>query len=522
MFQFRRDFRTTPQVRDGLLLLGLVVLLLGWLASVGESARADTDGVTVLPGQGVVFDQVDFTFSEATLLDSDWGRISAEADALFGATGMSRGYLNVFTDAGWVVDNLLVDVEGANPVAAYLTLGLAQPEDVSVLSAHVEFSSSPLFAFADGPRSEFLVGAAEWNAQGAGDEPVTEIGPAPPPRVIPGPSIAGLAGPLADEVECLQSDAENVEAATNQCVPMSVANSLQFLENSTGITVPHDHVLGLRGDDSLVGQLDETMNRSVPDPTDRCRGGGLWFVPMLEGKFAYLVDNGLENRLEHKHQGRGYGQTVPDGDFEHVGITSEDNGATVTHDFICDEICAEEDMELIYRHSSGGHAVRVVGCGDTGGKDWIMYAHDSNQCNDADGLETVKVNVEDLDGDGTLNLGAASREIVFVLSESTIPGEPPVCDANGPYLEECQGLVTSVGLDGTGSSDPDPGDTLTYSWSTDCPGGSISDPGGAAPQLDLAFDTCPTLCEVSLTVTDSSGLSDSCSATVTVLDETEP
>ena len=50
--------------------------------------------------------------------------------------------------------------------------------------------------------------------------------------------------------------------------------------------------------------------------------------------------------------------------------------------------------------------------------------------------------------------------------------EPPVCNARGPYTEECTGATTSVLLDGSGSSDPD-GDTLTYAWSTNCSGGSL-------------------------------------------------
>ena len=41
---------------------------------------------------------------------------------------------------------------------------------------------------------------------------------------------------------------------------------------------------------------------------------------------------------------------------------------------------------------------------------------------------------------------------------------PPVAEANGPYTVSEGGSVT---LDGTGSHDPDPGDTLTYAWDLD-------------------------------------------------------
>ena len=43
--------------------------------------------------------------------------------------------------------------------------------------------------------------------------------------------------------------------------------------------------------------------------------------------------------------------------------------------------------------------------------------------------------------------------------------QPPIADANGPYVAECASPSgASVSLDGSGSTDPD-GDTLTFSWS---------------------------------------------------------
>jgi hypothetical protein len=101
-----------------------------------------------------------------------------------------------------------------------------------------------------------------------------------------------------------------------------------------------------------------------------------------------------------------------------------------------------------------------------------------------------------------------------------IVNEAPVCDVNGPYAEECQGATTTVSLDGTGSSDPNPGDALTYSWSTDCGGGGFDDPTGATPALDL--DPGCFECTVVLTVTDRAGQSDTCSAAVTLGDTLAP
>lgn len=499
----------------------LLILACTLFVSFVGRPKAQTISVTVGPEQGIVFEQVDFFFPTLELPNSDWGRISADADTLSSSTGISRGYLNVYTNAGWVIDNLLVDVNGANPITAYFTLGLTNPEDVNELSAHVKFSASPQSMFNDNDRSVFPVGVAEWNAQGFGEDNVTEIGPAPPPRSVPGPVIYRMLLTSEDDEECVQSDVENVQTAVNQCVPMAVANSLQFLENSTGIVVPHYHNIGLKGDDTLVGQLDEKMDRFVPDLNDRTVGTGVYVVEWFQGKFDYLVDNGLTAKLEHKHQGRGFGY-ISDGDFEHNGITSEDNGTTVTWEFICDEICKGEDVELAYSHSTGGHAVRVVGCGTTEGDNWIMYAHDRNQSNDTDGLETVQADVEDLDNDGFLNLGSQSREIIFVLSESVVT-EPPICDADGPYMAECAGPTTNVSLDGTGSYDPDLDDTLTYVWSTDCPGSSFDEYTSMTPLLKVdSSPGCLIDCNAFLTVTNNFGQSDICSATVTITDSLDP
>lgn len=100
--------------------------------------------------------------------------------------------------------------------------------------------------------------------------------------------------------------------------------------------------------------------------------------------------------------------------------------------------------------------------------------------------------------------------------------QPPVCSANGPYTAACQGTTTEVTLDGSGSIDPNPGDILTYSWTTDCPGGSFDDSSSQNPVLTIDSSPGCFLCNVSLTVTDLAGASDSCSNTVTIYDNEPP
>jgi len=101
--------------------------------------------------------------------------------------------------------------------------------------------------------------------------------------------------------------------------------------------------------------------------------------------------------------------------------------------------------------------------------------------------------------------------------------QPPTCVADGPYFAECSGVETTLTLDGTGSSDPEPDDTLTFSWSTDCPGGGFDDSTGSAPMLSLkTLPGCLVQCNVFLSITDCANNIDSCSTSVTVTDHTIP
>jgi hypothetical protein len=103
-----------------------------------------------------------------------------------------------------------------------------------------------------------------------------------------------------------------------------------------------------------------------------------------------------------------------------------------------------------------------------------------------------------------------------------VASNPPVSDAGGPYSTQCSGQPTTVQLDGTDSSDPD-GDPLTYAWTTNCTGGSFNNPSIASPILSLnGPPPCSVRCNVTLTVTDSHGVNDSDTTTVTVYDSTPP
>ena len=119
---------------------------------------------------------------------------------------------------------------------------------------------------------------------------------------------------------------------------------------------------------------------------------------------------------------------------------------------------------------------------------------------------------------GTSVHAAAERRVAFEIATGT----PPVANAGGPYdLPQGQELT----LDGSGSSEPDPGDLIVdYAWDLDRDGG-FDDATGAVDQVPyarVAALVCGGACEIgraytiALRVTDTLGLTHTAEATVTV------
>ena len=113
---------------------------------------------------------------------------------------------------------------------------------------------------------------------------------------------------------------------------------------------------------------------------------------------------------------------------------------------------------------------------------------------------------------GTVDIGAFEK----------ILNKPPIADAGGPYLMPEAG---SLVLDGSGSSDPDPGNTLTYAWDLDGDG-VIGESGAAAgrgdedlmnPVFSAAGLDGPSTYVVSLRVTDEFGAYHVVSTTIHIL-----
>ena len=142
----------------------------------------------------------------------------------------------------------------------------------------------------------------------------------------------------------------------------------------------------------------------------------------------------------------------------------------------------------------------------------------------------------DCDNNGTIDIAegeplvcpiAASGGGIFnavVALVEAVP-RPPICHNGGPYAAECQGGTTTVDLNGLGSFDPD-GDSLSYLWTSDCPGASFDDATSATPKLTVDTSSGTGLvCNVKLTVTVIGGdpkETSSCETTVTIVDTAPP
>ncbi|MDD5723253.1 MAG: PKD domain-containing protein [Syntrophales bacterium] len=133
----------------------------------------------------------------------------------------------------------------------------------------------------------------------------------------------------------------------------------------------------------------------------------------------------------------------------------------------------------------------------------------------------------------TVNAGGAALTFELTVMDSTGLDDSDTCtvnilDTEGPPVADAgddQNVVegATVTLDGSGSSDPD-GDIATYQWTqTGGTNVALSSPTAVSPTFTApAFNAGGAALTFELTVTDSTGLDDSDTCTVTVLDTEQP
>lgn len=377
----------------------------------------------VFPNQGVSFYQVDYTFKQDTTLNSGTGQVDIDISAFQAATGYSTGYLNVTTPLGWAVQNLPVFPGYPYPsISTNFMLDSLVGFDIDTMAAHVQFTSSPVLVPPVGGFLSYSVGDLNFNAEGV--DTSISIVPGPPKTSLPG-TVSFIAGGLL-EVH-LQPGHKNVECADNQCLPMAVSNSFQWLEDTYGIMFADPHVMGLGLDGSMVGEVETEMMRVF---VDRRNGHPTQVLKGLLGKLSYIGKNDIMF-LNVKHMGW-YGEkdtcvrvikvdTVTNM-IDTIKVTSRALGDTVTAAAIIKEIREGEDVELGFAYKTGGgHAVEVVGAGTIFGIPWVMHMSDYDQSDDTKGTDRIDFSfLKDTDADGLLNINynKADANVVCFFSQS--------------------------------------------------------------------------------------------------------
>ena len=468
-------------------MLRSTVFALTLLAAGFAQAQISAAPRLLEPGEGVEIARVVFVDGDGTANNSAMGTLRIAPERLAAATGLTEGYLHVVTDLGPVIYDapFQADPLGALPPALQ-RLGLRAPRSaaevqvpfrlssakaVKSIKAKVVFTTAPLFdarafsaAIDPAPMSPWPLVKMYEAVGGGGVDKV--LMPELPPIGDPGPPppMGGYDQGDMPEWQFTLPHHSNVETAWNQCAESAWANVLSYLEHTfgaQGVDFPQFNTkgVGVDGDESsLVSRMDWYMDRSH---TDTCNGGGTGRCggpdssSVMRGIFAFLRIFDGQRRLALSHQA---GSDVYPGDCaEDEDRESQREGEDVTFDWLCDRVQDGAGIVLTYGFYSpiavpngydengliqyaidwdrtGGHVVRVIGCGEVGGQQFIRTLDDGLQdrmlddeidgpiCEERLGLRSQLWFVhENPTTDGRLELGDASRQIDFAMAVTVAP-----------------------------------------------------------------------------------------------------
>ena len=465
----------------------LFLALLLFSCNIGGSGDDSTDNESVsdntffnfiTPNNGAVnFYQIVFAFSGLpdNLTNSDEGAYSGTGMFEISNEILNRdGFVQVVTDQGWVVQNFPVSslTEYDKFTVKFRLDNNSVTPPINSLNAVVYVTDEPVVVSTNIDLTDFADKTLSWdvkpyifNAEGKG-ESATSV-PAPP--VVENLFSKTLSSSLSadknyDDVFnvkalkaletnnwvvsknfniCTQKNHSdrNIQAADDQCGPASITNSLKWVEDiwgeSLNIKLPHNYGMGLKGDNTMVGQLDNTTGRGVKS---RVNGDPLFDPSMLNGKLKYLADNKI--CLDVKHQDDIFGSD----NKSYNGFQSTGHGKP-TFEFICKEICKGEDVELGYswyvekggKKIWAGHWVNAIGCGQINGKPFVTYVSDHDQKDDTKGTGKIDFTfLKDTDGDKLPNMinEGKTHEIDIVMSESPPAKEQLKDEDVCPWLKE--------------------------------------------------------------------------------------
>ena len=188
---------------------------------------------------GIAFYQVDYDHPVDPLKDSDTGIMELDIDALKKATGLKYGFVNGYTGAGWVIRNTPFFGEDSGiKKSTYFDLGSSS--DVRTLSIYITVTERLLERMSAGNMVSYSVSRFSHYVASA-DVPEER-------SVFKPPDVSGIVFELANLTllywQPNHEPANNIEAAVSQCVPAAFANNLGYIEDTFGITMPHDNKMG--------------------------------------------------------------------------------------------------------------------------------------------------------------------------------------------------------------------------------------------------------------------------------------
>ncbi len=112
----------------------------------------------------------------------------------------------------------------------------------------------------------------------------------------------------------------------------------------------------------------------------------------------------------------------------------------------------------------------------------------------------------------------AADQVTITVTDVPPPNSPPTASAGDDQTIQEGDTVTLTGT----ASDPDTADTLTYRWTSDRPGLSISDSGTLAPSFTAPQVDTDTTITLTLSVTDNHNATAADQVTITVTDVPPP
>lgn len=435
---------------------------------------------------GIEFYQVDYDWETSKYPDSNTGEIVVNIDKVKEDSGLESGYINAYSEEGWIIQNLLIPENFPYPYISRL-FDLGRAGDIKSINVYIQVSAEPVSVFEySGALPPYPVGDTIYDAEG-GNETVQFIRPQPPPPNVPGPNE------FVDPPETYfyyQDNHPNVACCKNQCVQAAYANNLQYLENEFGTPVNDELICGFNGtpSNSLTAKFDVIMERKAFAENN---GSATSYRKALEGFVRYTYFESLPISL--KHQGPINGTD----DITYQDVTSDGKGWSVSTDFIINEIKNGHAVAMAFNwyyggKSQGGHMVQIIAAGKILGAPYIIYLDDIPQGN-CDYITNIPTQtfLMDWNWDGRINLLNAPtwaqtvngfpeiQQIVVMAADNLPPLKPSI-----PFGGE---LIMGIGIEyefTTSTTDPN-GDQISYlfDWGDGTPTGWI----GPFDSGDTAF-----------------------------------